>query len=178
MPLTVLSDAMSLFTTLSLTEVIKSFSWLMATSPPQGESDRERQRERESVADACAVPIARDATLIWLIYSSRTTVWDNHHMEGFSTIIHFPNRRDENVLFMEACFWKDSVATRQKSISNWSVGLSSVLSTVWSACYYHNLTYEVKSIALVFLFLAPRTYSLKRQDTKGWLISIQRKEMH
>lgn len=137
-----------------------------------------RERKRESVAEACTVPIIRDTTLIWLIYSNRTTVWDNHHMEGFSTISHSPNRRDENVLFMEACLWKDSVATRQKSICNWSVGLSSVLSTVWSVCCYHNVTYEVKSIVLFSVPCASLTCSLKRQDTKGWLISAQRKEMH
>lgn len=50
----VFSDEASLFTTLPLTELIKSFSRLTATSPPQGES--------KSVVDACAVPITRDVT--------------------------------------------------------------------------------------------------------------------
>lgn len=102
-PLMVLGDAMSLFTMLPLTEVIKSFSWLMATSPPQGES--------KSVADACAAPNARDKTLMWLIYSNRTTVWDNHHMESLRTNIHPPNQCDENVLFVETSIWKDNAET-------------------------------------------------------------------
>lgn len=76
------------FTTLLLTKVIKSFSWLMATSPPWGES--------KSVADACAVLILRDITLIWLIYSKTTNVWDNQPIESLWTQIHPPNQCDEN----------------------------------------------------------------------------------
>lgn len=76
------------FTTQLLTKVIKSFSWLMATSPPQGES--------KCITDACAALIFTDATLIWLIYSNLMTVWDNHHVERLWANIHPPNHRDEN----------------------------------------------------------------------------------
>lgn len=80
------------FTMLLLTKVIKSFSWLMATSPPQGDS--------KSVADACAVLIVRDISLIWLIYFNKTTVWNQRHIESLWTNIHSLNHFDEN------CSWK------------------------------------------------------------------------
>lgn len=82
------------FTTLLLTKVIKSFSWLMATSPPWGES--------KSVADACAVLIFGDITLIWFIYSKMTNVWDNQPIESLWTQIHPPNQCDENGSWKQA----------------------------------------------------------------------------
>lgn len=84
------------FTMLLLTKVIKSFSWLMATSPPQGDG--------KSVADACAVHIFRDITLIWLIYSNKTTVWDNHHIKSLWTNIHPFNHFDDNYSWKRQCW--------------------------------------------------------------------------
>lgn len=87
-------------TTLLLTKVIKSFSWLMATSPPRGEA--------KALADAYAALILRDIALIWLIYSHTTTVWDNHSIR---TKAHFHNQCNEN------SSWNMYVKKQQQKLS-------------------------------------------------------------
>lgn len=88
MPLMVLSDATSLFSTLPLTEVIKSASWLMATSPPQGEG--------RAVADACSHRQGRNFDLINLFKQGNCL-----GQSARRTNIHLRNQCEENVLFLE-----------------------------------------------------------------------------